>query len=154
MAYALFAAVQILVLNPLAAVPGASLRDIYAHVVEAGESMGGSGSPRQSGGSSSVVTIALLGAAGGAGDVCASGGSAVPCGGGTWRARLLLGELRPRMALADSYFIMGDHQQWATPCTSPAVWRSSLCSCMASPRRHIASSTLRRDPAGHAELAC
>ena len=40
MAYALFAAVQILVLNPLAAVPGASLRDIYAHVAEAGDSMG------------------------------------------------------------------------------------------------------------------
>lgn len=39
-AYALLAAVQILVLNPLAAVPGAELSQIYADVSAAGESMG------------------------------------------------------------------------------------------------------------------
>jgi hypothetical protein len=39
-AYALLAAVQILVWNPLAAVPGAGLAQIYSEVAAAGESMG------------------------------------------------------------------------------------------------------------------
>lgn len=40
LAYALLAAVQILVWNPLAAVPGVGLDQIFAEVAAAGESMG------------------------------------------------------------------------------------------------------------------
>lgn len=150
MAYALFAAVQILVLNPLAAVPGASLRDIYAHVAEAGDSMGvlvvlaslavGPG-----------IAIALLVA------VWSGPATSVRRVALQYLAVVALGALGyfwasfgPGMALADSYFISGgDHSQWATP-----LYVASGLALVAMLLYGIASSTLRRDSAGHAELAC
>ena len=139
MAYALFAAVQILVLNPLAAVPGASLRDIYAHVAEAGESMGvlvvlaslavGPG-----------IAIALLVA------VWSGPATSVRRVALQYLAVVALGALGyfwasfgPGMALADSYFISGgDHSQWATPlyvASGLALVAMLLYGIAASPRR-------------------
>lgn len=139
MAYALFAAVQILVLNPLAAVPGASLRDIYAHVAEAGDSMGvlvvlaslavGPG-----------IAIALLVA------VWSGPATSVRRVALQYLALVALGALGyfwasfgPGMALADSYFISGgDHSPWATPlyvASGLALVGSLLYGFATSPRR-------------------
>ena len=115
-AYAVFAAFQILVLNPLAAAPGADLAQIYADVEAAGESMG----------VPSVVTILTVGPI-----------AAIALLARTWArpepeprmvlvlylALLALGELGhtvagfgPGMALADTYLISGgDHSPWAVP---------------------------------------
>ena len=115
-AYALLAADQILELNPIAAVPGAELSQIYADVAAAGESMG---APLvlASLAVGPIVAIVLLVR--------------------TWRrpdgearivatqylALVALGALGyfwasfgPGMALADTYLIGGqDHSQWAAP---------------------------------------
>lgn len=115
-AYALVAAVQILVLNPLAAVPGVELSQIYADVAAAGESMD---APLVLAGLAvgPAVAIALLVR--------------------TWRrpdgeARIVVvqylalvalgafgyfwASFGPGMALADTYGISGgDHSPWAAP---------------------------------------
>ena len=115
-AYALLAAVQILVLNPLAAVPGAELSQIYADVSAAGESMGAPlvlaglavgpvvavglllRTRRRPDGEARIVAVQYLAlvALGAFGYFWASFG--------------------PGMALADTYGISGgDHSPWATP---------------------------------------
>lgn len=115
-AYALLAAVQILVLNPLAAVPGAELSQIYADVAAAGESMG------------APLVLASLAV----GPIVAIGLLVR-----TWRrsdgearivatqylALVALGALGyfwasfgPGIALADTYLISGgDHSEWSAP---------------------------------------
>jgi hypothetical protein len=115
-AYALLAAVQILVWNPLAAVPGAGLAQIYSEVAAAGESMG----------AGSVIAFLAVGP-------LASLALMV----GVWRrpdrqARnvavlylllLALGapatfwaSFGPAVALADTYFVSGgDHSPWTVP---------------------------------------
>lgn len=115
-AYALLAAVQILVLNPLAAVPGAELSQIYADVSAVGESMGAPlvlaglavgpvvavglllRTRRRPDGEARIVAVQYLAlvALGAFGYFWASFG--------------------PGMALADTYGISGgDHSPWATP---------------------------------------
>ena len=115
-AYALLAAVQILVLNPLAAVPGAELSQIYADVAAAGESMG---APLVMAGLAvgPVVAIGLLVRAwrrpdGEARIVAVQYLALVALGafGYFWAS------FGPGMALADTYGIGGgDHSPWAKP---------------------------------------
>lgn len=115
-AYALLALVQILVLNPLAAVPGAGLGEIYDGVAAAGESMSVPGV---------VVCLAV-------GPAIAFGllrrvwrGPEVQTRGvvAAYLALLALGAVAyfwasfgPGMSLADTYGISGgDHSPWAVP---------------------------------------
>ena len=152
MAYALFAAVQILVLNPLAAVPGASLRDIYAHVAEAGESMG--------------VLVVLASLAVGPGIAIALL-VAVWSGPATSVRRVALQYLAVVALGALGYFWASFgpgmalglvlHQRGRPLAVGHPPVRRHRSGARRYPPvrlRHIASSTLRRDSAGHAELAC
>ena len=115
-AYALLAALQILVWNPQAAVPGAKLDQIYAEVAAAGESMG-AGTVIALLAVGPLIALALLGAVGRRPDRKAKE-VGVP-----FLALLALGapalfwaEIGPAVALADTYFVSGgDHSPWSVP---------------------------------------
>ncbi len=114
-AYAALAAVQMLVLNPLAAVPGRTLSQIHAEMAAAGESPGTAG-----------VLVVL-----GVGVALAVAGVVVVRRGAAATATVAIGYLvllalgapayflasfGPGVSLADTYFISGgDHAPWAKP---------------------------------------
>ncbi len=116
-AYALLAALQILVLNPLASVPGKDLGQIYAAVAAAGESMGAPAVITDLlVGPAIAITLLLLRAR--RRPVQPARAAAIP-----YLALLVLGapayfwaSFGPGMSLADTFMIDGhDHSPWARP---------------------------------------
>ncbi|CAH0248782.1 hypothetical protein SRABI76_03188 [Microbacterium oxydans] len=114
-AYAAFAAVQILVLNPLAAAPGLSLDEIRAQMSGAGEGLGGEG----------VFFVLGIGVVMAVGVALAAIVTKAPpiIPGMSMLALLMLGTLGyfvasfgPGMGLADTFGISGaDASPWARP---------------------------------------
>ncbi|NYE20409.1 hypothetical protein [Microbacterium immunditiarum] len=113
-AYAVLAALQIIVLNPLAAVPSATLREIHAEMARMGESPG------------IPVTIGILGLgvllAGGLLALFAGRADATPFAAATAHLLMLVlgapayfvASFGPGMALADTFLISGaDYVSWA-----------------------------------------
>lgn len=136
-AYSLLAALQILVLNPLASVPGKNLGQIYAGVAAAGETMG----------APAVITDLLVGPAiaitllvlrARRRPVQPARSAAIP-----YLALLVLGapayfwaSFGPGMSLADTFMIDGyDHSPWAQPLyVTSGLALVALVSVLVSPR--------------------
>lgn len=114
-AYAALAAVQILVLNPLAAAPGLTLEEIRAEMSDAGENLG----------SGAMFFILGIGVALAVGVAVVSNLTKAPAivPGMTFLALLMLGTIGyfaasfgAGMGLADTFGIGGaDHSPWALP---------------------------------------
>ena len=146
-AYAVLAALQIIVLNPLAAVPGATLDEIHEEMARMGESPG------------IPVTIAILGLgvllAGALLVLIAVRADATPFAAATACLLMLvlgapayfIASFGPGMALADAFLISGaDSSPWAIPLymTSGAALLVLLALIVIESAR---SSTARRAPA-------
>lgn len=114
-AYALLAAVQILVWNPLAAVPGTGLAQIYSEVAAAGESMG----------AGRVIAFLAVGPLAALALLVAVWRRPVRQARNVAVLYLLLAlgapatfwaSFGPAVALADTYFVSGgDHSPWTVP---------------------------------------
>lgn len=144
LAYAMLAAVQILVLNPLAAAPGATLDQISQDLADAGEHIStGFVIGFLALGPALAIVVLLL--------VARRADATVPAVASAYLLLLVLGtpayfvaSFGPGMALADTYWISGaDQSPWAIPLyiTSLLAIAGLLGLVMASVmRRHRAES--------------
>ncbi|MDZ8172889.1 hypothetical protein [Microbacterium xanthum] len=125
--YAIFAALQIFVVNPRAAAPGASLDDIYATMARAGESFV-AGFPLAilaTGVALALLLLVLIRRNTGTPPWIAATGYLVMIAFGA--PALFIASFVPSMSLADTYGISGgDHSGW-----SSALYLVSACSFIA-----------------------